>query len=669
MKIATKDLTIEEKIKLLCGIDFWRLHTLGGKLPEVYLSDGPCGLRRVEIDGTKDTGVAMPTPSVLANTWNKELAELTGKTIADECVERGTDVLLAPGVNIKRSPLCGRNFEYMSEDPYVAGVMAAAYIDGVQKKGVGTCLKHFCLNNSDYDRHYQSAEVDERTMREIYLPAFEIAISRSQPWSVMCAYNPVNGVYAAENKYILTDILRKELGFRGIVISDWRAVKHAARSVKAGLDLEMPFRAEAYGEVKAAYDCGWVSEEEIDVLVERLLDFIYKNAEAAPARRVEYTKEQRHENAAAVAREGIVLLKNEDGILPLRGGKILVGGLGADSAPIGGGGSSLVITEYKQEHLGDLIARRLGDAAEVTKSKLILRYSDKMVAGSYIVSEAYEADTVVYCIGNDHTIELESRDRRNINLPGTAEDMLIELIKRNKNVIVVVESGSAVDMSAWKDDVKAIVYAGFAGEGANEAIADILTGAVCPSGKLTETFPNSLDDTPTGRGTRNTFVTRYNEGLMVGYRYYDTLGKEVAFPFGHGLSYASFEYSDLGIEKEGETDYTLSFTVTNTSDVDAKEVSQIYVKDVFASAVRPEKELREFVKTELRAGESKRVKLKLDSRAFAYYNTSLHSWYVENGIYEILVGASSRDIRLKGRIDIHLPECEQFSFRSVETGL
>ena len=675
MKYSVKDFSTEEKLRLICGASWWTLETLGGKLAEVVMSDGPLGVRHQEfgeIDEsltapsqmtaygpreryTVNDTTAMPSTAVVASTWNTELSRLAGETIADECVEKKRDIILAPGVNIKRTPLCGRNFEYYSEDPYLAGTMAKAFIEGAQAKGIGTCLKHFCANNSEYDRDHQSSEVDERTLREIYLPAFEIATG-AKPWSVMCAYNQINGVYASENSYLLNDVLRGEFGFDGVVISDWYAVRQSARAAKAGLDIEMPYRKRAYGEVKAAYEAGYLTDEDLDTLARRILAFIEKKVEADKRKSVTYTKEERHANAVRIVEEGAVLLKNEGGILPLKDGKIHVTGLGADRPPVGGGGSSKIEPEYKTRHLADELSERLGDAATVTRDRSpLFRYNGKMIAANHALVAGYDADTVVFCIGNDETVEFESGNRSSLDLPMGAEDMLVEMTKYNENIVVVVYAGSAVDMSRWIDKVGAVLFVGFGGEGAQEAVANLLVGKISPSGKLQETLPISLEDTPTGGYQGDGFVDRYDEGIFVGYRYYERFGVDVLYPFGHGLSYAEFEYSNLTTRKLGDFDFELSFTVKNTSAVTAKEVAEIYVRDVFAAVARPVKELRAFEKVELAPGEAKRITVRLGERDFAYYNTSLHRWYVEDGAFEILVGSSSQDIRLKTRVDIETP--------------
>ena len=649
--------TLDEKIKLLAGKNTWELENANGKLPDVFLADGPHGLRMVDISTMKTKkATAMPNNVVLANTWNEDLAYLSGNTIADDCIQNGAQVLLAPGVNIKRTPLCGRNFEYFSEDPYLAGEMAKAYINGVQDKGIGTSLKHYCLNNREYDRCHQTSEVDERTMREIYLPAFEKAVE-SKPWTVMCAYNPINGIYASENKYLLNDVLRKEFGFDGLIMSDWGAVHQSARAVKAGIDLEMPFRPQAYEEIKSALDSGFLTEEEIDARVEKVLELIGKTQNDKKV--VSTTKAQRHENARKIAEEGIVLLKNDDNVLPLKSGKILVSGPRGRNGVMGGGGSALVESEYPVKP----IWVELKDAnpslnIDVPKAWGEDQYSNCLKG---VVEKSYEADVVVLCVGTNNKIEYEGADRETIRLPKMQEDVILEVASVNENVVVVVYAGSAIDVSPWKNKVKAIVFAGFGGEAGNEAIASVLTGKVNPSGKLSETFPLCLEDTPTGDNNPNFFTDRYTEGVFVGYRYYDTFGVDVAYPFGHGLSYSNFTYTNLKVEKNSEVDYTISFDVKNTSNVDGKEIAQLYVKDVFSMVERPEKELKGFVKVSLKAGEQRTVSIKLDKRAFAYYNVNIKDWHVENGYFEILIGASSQDIRLKEKIKIDLPKETQFS--------
>lgn len=661
MHYDVKNFTLEEKLKLLTGKDSWSTYDAEGKVKSVHVSDGPHGLRKVE-DKKTVKATAMPNLAAIANSWSKEAARLDGETIASEYVEKDVDVILAPGVNIKKTPLCGRNFEYFSEDPYLAGELAKEYIDGAQSLGIGTSLKHFCCNNREYERFFQTSEIDERTLREIYLPAFEKALE-AKPWTVMCSYNLINGVYASENKYILKDILRDEFGYDGLIVSDWGAVHSEFRRILAGLDLGMPYSKGSYDELKSAYEKGYITEEQIDERVRRVLDLIEKTIN--DKKTVRFDKEKRHENAVKIAKESIVLLKNEDDILPLKGGKILVEGQLSANPITGGSGSACVETEFVQRPLSELLSEKLGESAKVEylpSVSIAVENSHNVcwnLRGGY--KKAYDSDTVVICVGNNGDIEGESFDRVDIRLSEKQEEFIINTAKYNENVVVVIYAGSAIDTSAWADKVKAIVYAGFLGEAANEAVSSVLVGETIPSGKLSETFPYCLEDTFAGGKTCDGFVDRYSEGVFVGYRYYEKTGTPVAFPFGHGLSYAKFTYSNMKIKKNGETDFEVSYDITNESDFAAKEVSQVYVKDVFAMVSRPEKELKGFSKIEIGAHETKTVTVNLDYRSFAYYNTSLKKWHVENGAFEILVGASSEDIRLTERIDIELPETEQQS--------
>lgn len=653
MKYDVKNFTLEEKLKLLTGKDQWSVYNADGKVKDVIMCDGPHGAK-AKLNENASENIAMPNLAMLANSWSKDAAYLDGKILADKCVDNGMDVLLAPGVNVKRTPLCGRNFEYFSEDPYLTGELAKSYVCGLQDKGIGATVKHYCCNNREFDRNYQSSEVDERTLREIYLPAFEKTLE-AKPWAVMCSYNPINGVYASENKYLLDDVLRKELGFDGLIVSDWAAVHSEFRRIRAGLDLRMPYSPDSFNDLKAAYDKGLITDEQIDACVTRILELVEKTEN--DKKKVEYTVEERYANAVSIAQESIVLLKNEDGILPLKSGKILVSGNYALTPPVGGGGSSRVWTEFKHKPLDELLSEKLDGKATVkyTSDTKVLPIGEMRNVRSAFVA-AYDSDAVVLCVGDDDTIEREDYDRESIRLTKRQEEFIKNTAKANKNVIVVLYSGSAIDMSEWVDDVKAVVYAGFLGNAANDAVANVLTGEAVPSGKLAETFPWSLEDTYTGEETGDGFAERYTDGVFVGYRYYEKVGIPVMFPFGHGLSYADFTYGNLKIKKNGETDYEVSYDITNNSDYAAKEVSQLYVKDVFSMVSRPEKELKGFSKDEIGAHETKTITLKLDFRSFAFFNTSLRRWHVENGAFEISVGASSRDIRLCGRIDIDLPE-------------
>lgn len=653
------DLTLNEKLTLLCGKDSWVTETCGGKVPEVRVSDGPHGLRRASIaeDGREISAPAttMPSLSVVANGWNKHAAYEQGGTIADDCADSDVNVLLAPGVNIKKTPLCGRNFEYFSEDPYLAGTLAAEFINGVQSRGVGACLKHFCANNIENGRSWQSSEVDERSLNEIYLKPFEIAL-KAKPWTVMCSYNPINGVYASENRKMLVDVLRDRLGFDGLVMSDWWAVHNAYKAVRAGLNLRMPHADDNFAALKDAYEKGYLTIDRIDEGVSRVLALAEKVS--STERRAQTQKKDRHLNAVKIAEEGIVLLKNEDGILPATGKKIAVSGAFSVNPAIGGGGSSFVNTDFKIPTLAQAIENITGEKVD----SCVGFYENTLADARLAFSQAYNADISVVVVGDGTQKISEGCDRDTLRLRPEQENYIIEMSRYNKNLVVVIESGSAVDVSAFEPYVKAVIFAGFAGEGVNEALAAIITGKVCPSGKLAETFPYALEDTCMGNYTGDGNTVNYGEGIFVGYRYYDRYDIPVRYPFGYGLSYAKFEYSDLKIEKTGDTDFTVSYTVENTSKTDGKEVSEVYVRDVIAMVARPVKELKGYSKDFIKAGEKKRVSVKLDFSSFAYYSVAMDKWFVENGDFEILVGSSSRDIRLSGKIKITLPDDDQPSW-------
>lgn len=648
-----KDLTLDEKLTLLCGKDNWSTETCGGKVAEIRVSDGPHGLRFVtSVESGREItadATAMPSLSVIANGWNKRSAYEQGGVIADDCADNGVDVLLAPGVNIKKTPLCGRNFEYFSEDPYLAGTLAAEYINGVQSRGVGACLKHFCANNVESDRLWQSSEVDERTLNEIYLKPFEIAL-KAKPWTVMCSYNPINGVYASENRKMLVDVLRKRLGFDGLVMSDWWAVHNGYKAVRAGCNLRMPHDENNFTVLKDAYEKGYITDEQINEGVSRVLALAEKVNSTEKHARTD--KEQRHIDAVKIAEEGIVLLKNGDGILPVVGKKIAVSGAFSITPVIGGGGSSTVNTAYKIPTLAQAIEDITGERVESSTGV----FENSFATAKLAYSQAYNADVCVVVVGDGMQKISEGYDRNTIKLSPEQENYIIELSKYNKNLVVVIESGSAVDVSVFETYAKAIIFAGYAGEGVNEALAAIITGKVCPSGKLAETFTYTLEDTYMGNYMGDGLTVDYGDGVFVGYRYYDRYEIPVRYPFGFGLSYAEFEYSDLKIEKTGDTDYTLSYTIKNVSKFDGKEISQVYVRDVIAMVTRPVKELKGYSKDLIKAGEEKRVSVKLDFSSFAYYSVAMDKWFVENGDFEILIGSSSSDIKLVGIIKIDLPD-------------
>ena len=672
MKYDINALTLDEKIMLLEGESTWHTNGLSGKVKRMRLMDGPHGLRLAPLESespgygmpteelAKIDPTAMPSPFNLANSWDPELAYFDGKTIADDCIDFGVDVLLAPGINMKRTPLCGRNFEYYSEDPYLAGNMAKAFIEGVQSKNIGTSLKHFCLNNREHDRLMVSSDVDERTMREIYLSAFETAL-KARPYTVMCSYNLINGVYAAENRWLLNDVLRDELGFDGVVVSDWGATREPWRALKASLDLCMPKMKYAAG-IRRAYDAGIITDAEIDESVSRILALMERTD---GEKKCETDKAERYARAVNIAKETFVLLKNEDNILPIKGGNILVadhiGGM-RHHAPYCGGGSAKVDVRSTRPTLFECISKLVSGKGSAVRGDGSAITPNYLSCAGKALCLARDNDACVVCVGNDATVEVEGVDRATMRLHPSIEQYIINFADLNPNVIVCVYAGSAIDMTPWIDKVKAVVMVGFAGEGVNEALADTLFGINNPSGKLSETFGRSLEDYPAGSYKGNGFVEGYGEGLFIGYRWFDEKNITPLYPFGHGLSYSTFEYSDITLNKQSETDYEVSFTVTNTSDVDGKEIAELYVSDVMARVVRPKKELKGFKKVFVKAGESVRVSIPLDFRSFAYYSVPLKRWHVENGRFDILVGASSRDIRLRGSVDIRLPETEQLSF-------
>lgn len=664
MRLTAKDLTLEEKLTLLTGKNSWQTEDFNGKIPSVFVADGPSGLRKMEKTSVEDTNsplytrkaTAMPTLSCLANSWDRELCYLDGKTIADECIEADVNVLLAPGVNVKKTQLCGRNFEYFSEDPYLSGELAYSFIRGVEDKGVGTSLKHFAANNREEEKLDQSNEIDERTLFEIYLPAFERALE-AKPATVMCAYNGVNGVFCSENSVLLDDILRKKFGFEGVVVSDWNAVHNRYKALNATLDLGMPFSKSSFENLKTAYEKGLITDEQIDSSVNRLLNLAY--GYNAKERAVEFDSNIRHQTAVKVAKESMVLLKNQDGVLPLRAKKIAVGG---SKTVIGGEGSSRVQTDYKIAPLAELIKEQLPDSEIITfNDGTFPEYYNTHIHFKSGYLATYDADLVVLTVSSGNLAEGEGYDRSSLKLPPRVEERILRTAEINPNLVVVLYAGGAIDMSAWLDKVKGVVLAGLSGEGATEALSELLTGKACFSGKLSETFPLKIEDIPDYKYYADGFTEWYKEGIFVGYRHYDKFNKEVLFPFGHGLSYAEFDYSDLKIEKISETEYDVSYTIHNNSEFSAKEISQVYVKDVFSMVIRPEKELKAFSKDLIPAKSSVTVKHRLSSRAFAYYSTLKKDWYVENGSFEILVGASSRDIKLKGRIDVNLPDETQQS--------
>lgn len=652
-------MTLEEKAGMCSGEDFWHtkaVERLG--IPSSMVSDGPHGLRKQDAMsdhlGVNESikAVCFPAGCGAAASFNRELLEDMGKTLGHECQAEGVSVILGPAINIKRSPLCGRNFEYYSEDPLLATQMAGALIKGVQSKYVGTSIKHFFANNQETRRMSSSSEMDERTMREIYLAAFEGAITKEKPWTVMCSYNRINGVYAAENKMALTDILREEWGFDGYVVSDWGAVNRRVPDLEAGLDLEMPSSGGQNDKlIVAAVRNGILSEKVVDTAVERILNIIYRFEENRDESAV-FDREMDHEKARKIAEETVVLLKNEE-ILPIiKTKKVAFIGKYAKLPRYQGGGSSH-INSYK-----------VTSAVEAAKGLYNVIYAegfrdDVDQTDDDLLQEAIEvakqAEVAVIFAGLPDAFESEGFDRMHMRMPACQNELIQKISEVQPNVVVVLHNGSPVEMP-WEKNVKGIIEAYLGGQAIGGAVVDIIFGNINPSGRLPETFPLQLEDNPSflyyiGEGD----VVEYREGIFVGYRYYDKKKMPVLFPFGHGLSYTDFAYSRLRVSKEHILDTeTLKVTVdvTNTGDMAGKEVIQLYVADKESTVIRPEKELRDFAKVKLEPGETKTVEFELTSRAFAYWNTQIHNWYVETGEFDILIGKSSRDIVLSKTVEV-----------------
>ncbi len=659
-KEILEKLTLEEKADLCTGKDFWHLNgveRLG--IPSVTVTDGPHGLRLQDKSGNK-TGLlnsvpatCFPTAATTACSWDKELLRRMGEAMGEECLREKVSVILGPGVNMKRSPLCGRNFEYFSEDPLLAGELAASLIEGVQSKGVGTSIKHFAVNSQEKRRMIIDSVVDERALREIYLTAFEIAVKKAQPWTVMNAYNKVNGVYCSDNGYLQNRILRDEWGFEGVVVTDWGAANDRVRGLKNGNDLEMPSSG-GYntGKICDAVRNGVLEEKYLDIAADRMLTLIGKSAEALGD--YEYDVEEHHNLAAEICACSLVLLKNEDNALPLsKDRRVAVIGEMARAPRYQGAGSSLI----NPTKMTDAFEGLMKEGYKVTFAPGYYKKKDElseiMLSDAKLV--ASRADTVLLFIGLTEEYESEGFDRSHLELPSSHNRLVEEILSVNENVIVVLSGGSPVRMP-WLKKVKAVLNGYLGGQASGTAIAKIISGAVCPSGKLAETYPLSVEDTPCHKYYPGTDKTaEHRESIYIGYRYYDTAEKKVLFPFGYGLSYTSFEYSALKLSKKkiNDTDtLTLTYKIKNTGDRDGAEISQIYVSDCESTVFRPKKELRAFNKVFLKAGEEKEITVELSKRAFAYYNVGIADWHVESGDFEILVGASSEDIRLKEKVNV-----------------
>ena len=669
IKKLLSELTLEEKAGLCSGADFWHtkaVERLG--LPNVMVSDGPHGLRKQDTTGDHAgildsiKAVCFPAASALSCSFDRGLARTLGEALGDECQAEGISTILGPAVNMKRSPLCGRNFEYFSEDPYLAGELAAHYVNGVQSKNVGTSVKHYAANNQETRRMSISSEADERTLREIYLTAFEKIVKEAQPWTMMCSYNCINGVYSCENDWLLNQVLRKEWGFQGLVMTDWGAMNNRVAALKAGLDLEMPASGGSTDQAIAeAVKTGRITGEELDTAVTRVLALVQKFYDNHTPKAA-YDMEVHHKLARQIATESAVLLKNENQVLPLKkNAKVAFIGEFAVKPRFQGGGSS---------HINCFKVTNAVEAAadyQVTYAKGfdILKEELDEAELAQAVKLAKEAEVAVVFAGLPDHYESEGYDRTHLNLPPSQNQLIEEIVKVQPNTVVILHNGSPVVLP-WVSRVMGILEVYLSGQAVGEAAVDLLYGSVNPSGKLAETFPLRLQDNPSYLNFPGTNrEVEYKEGVLIGYRYYDARETDVLFPFGFGLSYTTFAYSDLklrinGTDESGKTDGSKRLTDTDTLEVTVKvkntgscfgkEVVQLYVHDKEASVLRPQKELKGFDKIALAPGEEKTLTFLLDKRSFAFYDTALGDWNAESGEYELLIGKSSRDIVLKDTV-------------------
>ena len=652
-------MSLEEKAALCTGASAWTTTPVKWlNLPELLVSDGPHGIRRVaDIHALTQKSLpatCFPTASSLAATWDVDLLFEMGQALAEEAITLDVDVILGPGVNMKRSPLCGRNFEYFSEDPYQAGKMAASLIQGIQSKGVGTSLKHYAANNQEFERFSINTQVDERALREIYLPAFETAVTQAQPWTVMCSYNKINGTFGSEQTYLLTDILKKEWGFEGFVVSDWGAVHDRVAALKAGLDLEMPGPKQTrVNAVIEAVRNGELDETVLDEAVRRIVRVTLCAAQTPKGGN--FDAAAHHILARRVAAEGMVLLKN-NGLLPLQNPQhIAVIGRAAQRAHFQGGGSSHINPTQVDVPFSEL--QKLAGNAELS---FATGYPEDNSLDQGMINEAVAvaqvADVALLYIALPSFKESEGYDRTDLDLTEQQVALIQAVTAVQPNTVVILNNGAPVVMGEWLDGAAAVLEAWMMGQAGGGAIADVLYGRVNPSGKLAETYPHRLKDTPAYLNfPGENGVVRYGEGLFIGYRFYDAKETPVLFPFGHGLSYTTFAYSNLRLSADSFQDVDglmVSVDVTNTGAAAGKEVVQVYVHDKEARLIRPYKELKGFAKVALQPGETKTVQIPLDFRAFAYYDPAYRQWITEDGQFVILVGASAADIRAQATVTL-----------------
>ena len=657
-----RDLTLEQKAALVVGASFWSTVGVAG-IPSVVVTDGPHGVR-LQRAGGDALGIGDSVPATcfppaagLASSWNPALVERVGIALGDESRAEGVGVLLGPGVNIKRSPLCGRNFEYFSEDPLLSGELGAAWVRGVQSRGVGASLKHFAANNQETNRMTVSAEVDERTLREIYLPAFERVVTGEQPWTVMCSYNRINGVAAAENHWLLTEVLRDEWGFRGVVLSDWGAVDHRVPALLAGLDLEMPGpQGDSVAAIVAAVASGELPLATLDASVRRVRALASKVSASSTTE----PRSDHHKLAREAAAESMVLLRNEGGILPLDTAQAIgVIGEFARTPRIQGAGSSQVNATRI-----DTALESIGSVAPV---EFAPGYSfDPRIDAEPLIAEAVavagRSDAVLLFVGLPARDESEGYDRTDLELPPAQLRLIRAVAAANPRTVVVLTNGGVVSLEPWHDSVPAIVEAWLLGQAGGSAVADVLFGRVAPSGRLAESIPLRLQDTPSylnfpGDGD----TVRYGEGIFVGYRYYETVDVPVRYPFGHGLTYTTFAYGDIEVSRDGRT---ASVTVTNTGDRAGREVVQLYISAPTGGISVPRRELRGFEKISLEPSEALRVHFELENRAFSHWDVVRKAWVVAGGRYTVEIGRSAHDILASATVDLARPRPERLTLDS-----
>ena len=648
---SVNDLTLEEKASLTSGGDAWHLQGVEAKgIPGYMITDGPHGLRKSNSATTGEVDLNNSVPATcfppaagLSSSWTPGRIHQVGEAMAEECIQEKVAVILGPGVNIKRNPLGGRCFEYWSEDPYLAGHEAVGIVAGVQSKGVGTSLKHFAANSQETDRLRISANISQRALREIYFPAFEHIVKEAQPWTIMCAYNCINGVHAAQDRWLLTDVLRDEWGFQGIVMSDWGADHDRVASLNAGLNLEMPPSYTDDQIVYAARD-GRIQPAQLDRMAQGMIDLVSKTRAAMSVENYRFDIEAHDEVAHQAAGESMVLLKNDDAILPVAGdAKVAVIGEFARTPRYQGGGSSH-ITPTKMTSFLDALAERGADVAFAPGFTLDLEPADAKLEAE-AVETAKNADVVLMFLGLPEAAESEGFDRETLDIPAKQVELLKAVAAENKNIVVVLSNGSVVSVAPWAGNAKGILESWLLGQAGGPALADVIFGKVSPSGKLAQTIPMNINDDPSMiNWPGEEGHVDYGEGVFVGYRYYDTYDKAVDYPFGFGLSYATFAIDGVNVAKTGANTAHVTATVTNTSDVDAAETVQVYVAPGKAAVARPKHELKGFRKVFLKAGESAEITFDLDERAFAYWSEKFNDWHVEAGEYTVEVGTSSRDI-------------------------